>query len=624
MRNAWWWGALLFGCHRESSDPLDPPGGGSPPSTTPPSVSDTWGTADGFRVEDIGLDAGIQGWFDGHFQRGRACSPADFDGDGDLDLYVGNPSDLSYVLINDTAPGEHIHFTLSQIVLNGVQAWGADVADYDEDGDPDLFIPAGGNENPARDWLFRNEGGELVDVTEGAHLALLRQDGTPFTPQSVGGQWADFDRDGHLDLFVSQTYQGTVSSPADGSLVAKNQLWISDGNGRFSEQGDAAGLITRYGTRNSSFLDFDHDGDLDIYEHNTVGPDFLWKNRIVEDGVLTFEDVTKAMSLGGCDLGSPNSGTWASVASDVNSDGWADILVFRRGLPTPGEPEVHASGHLIFLNVQGTGFVEVGDQTHLNDNFLAFNHLENGVMGQQVYDVNADGYPDIFTGNGSPEAGEVNGFWITTGLSTLHVAGVGPVEIPQYTDVTYLVDFPVPEQVLLHAPGDGPAPGEYPAYPYRTHGMCAADFDGDGFPEIFEANGGPGKYPDDMASVMQEPARLWKMVLPDPRPHWLGVTLVGVGPTVPNDPIGAKVRLAVSHGDTSRVLHQVRWSGSGFAAGNQPELFFGLGLDDTVDRLSVIWPDGLNETFIATDVDQKLTLRYGSGIAVGPGDDTGL
>jgi hypothetical protein len=587
----------LVGC---TADPLPPPIPTTPTSQT-----------QGLVFDDLGLDAGVQGWIDGHFQRGRACAPADFDGDGDLDLYVGNPMDLSHVWLNDTVPGDHLHFALGQVVFDTVQAWGASGADVDGDGDPDLHVQGGGNEYPAPNFFLRNAGGTLVDETEASGLVIPLEDGTRFLDQSAGGQWADFDRDGRLDLFVSETAESLDLVDVDPTdHVAHNQLWLGQADGTWVDGADAAGLRTRLGTRVSAFLDFDRDGWLDLFENNEEGRNVLWH----AGGDGTFVNQTQRRSLADSNLAWPMAGSWASIALDANSDGWDDLLVLRRGLPFAGEPEAHSNGHLLFLNVEGS-FVEVADYTHLNDNFLVFNHFTNGVMGCQAADLNADGYPDIVTGNGSPESGAVNGLFLTKGLLEVEVPGVGPLWLPQYADLTALTDDAAPEEVLLHAPGPGPAPGEYPTYPYRTHGLCAADYDGDGFLELFEANGGPGDTEPELLSAMREPDRLWKVTFDDPTPHWVGLTLVGGG-IVPRDAIGARVAVAVGHEDEVRTLHQTRFSGSGFAASNGPELFFGLGLDDRVDDVVVTWPDGSVERFPPPDVDSHAILEIGGGVPI--------
>ncbi len=103
--------------------------------------------AQGPTVVDIGGQSGFQDGRLGHFTRGRACVAADFDLDGRIDFYLGNPGDESIVLWNGGEDKNGItQFELSQVLLEGELAWGAAAADYDNDGDYDLFITCGANE----------------------------------------------------------------------------------------------------------------------------------------------------------------------------------------------------------------------------------------------------------------------------------------------------------------------------------------------------------------------------------------------------------------------------------------------------------------------------------------------
>src|SRR5437870_4980537 len=88
---------------------------------------------------DIGLVSGFQDTQLGHLERGRALVAADFNLDGRMDFYVGNPGDDSYVMVNVDDGGGSFHFDVAQVLFTGNLAWGATAFDYDNDGDPDLF-----------------------------------------------------------------------------------------------------------------------------------------------------------------------------------------------------------------------------------------------------------------------------------------------------------------------------------------------------------------------------------------------------------------------------------------------------------------------------------------------------
>ena len=106
-------------------------------------------------VRDIGLSARFQGDFGGSFKRGRALVAADFNLDGRIDFYVGNPGDESVVLLNVERAGR-LQFLTQQVLVKDVLAWGAAASDYDNDGDYDLYISCGANEGECHDFLFKN------------------------------------------------------------------------------------------------------------------------------------------------------------------------------------------------------------------------------------------------------------------------------------------------------------------------------------------------------------------------------------------------------------------------------------------------------------------------------------
>src|SRR5439155_5309009 len=129
-------------------------------------------------VHDIGLKTGFQSHFYGHFERGRALVAADFDPDGRVDFYLGSPGDDSFVMRNVAGPGGTVQFEVVQTLLVDELAHSAVAFDYDNDGDPDLFISVGGNEGIGFDRLFRNmwmESGQtdlsFQDVTDASGVA---------------------------------------------------------------------------------------------------------------------------------------------------------------------------------------------------------------------------------------------------------------------------------------------------------------------------------------------------------------------------------------------------------------------------------------------------------------------
>ncbi len=546
------------------------------------------------RVDDISDESRFQDAFLDHFKRGRALLAADFDLDGRIDFYIGNVGEESFVIVSTVGP-EGPLFELGPVLLEGPVAWAAATADYDNDGDYDIFVCVGGNETVGFDVLFQNqrvEAGELefLDVTEQAGVAGPVPEGEtePLEVASAGARWIDYDRDGNVDLYVS--VNTGMHTPPD--HTGRNILWHNNGDGTFTDVTNEVNLGTSLrSSQHSTFLDIDNDGDADLYESNIGEDNVLWRNLLVETGIPDFEDVTAEFS------GSPDEDlrfpmkAFASGSADFNSDGWEDIIVFMRGSgPEIGSP--YPAGHALFLNQGGEDFVNVAHESGLNDRYESV----RGVMGCQVGDLNADGFPDVFFGNGGPGGGQFNQLFITVPDRD--------VEQPLFLDRSDLIDFPAP--VMQDIP-----PELYPPYPYRTHGTDIVDVDGDGLLEMAVANGGPAAQPD----IVREPNRLFTFrPLGGALPHFFTVQPVGDGVSVSTDAIGTRLALTVSApGGESWTIHRTLNGGNCFSAQNGFVVHFGLSDADTIHRLDVAWPDGTNETLTeGLEVNSGIVLAKGS------------
>jgi enediyne biosynthesis protein E4 len=552
---------------------------------------------------DVGASSGYEDLFFGTYQRGRAAIVLDYDGDGRLDEFSGNPGDTSYLLHNvSTGPGD-FRFEAGQVIAadeDFLSYWGGAAADYDNDGDTDIFIAYGGNDTTGYDRLLRNDlkkdlsnvDAPFTELDDEVGIGFAGPDGTPMLIPTMGSLWIDLDLDGLLDLYTATEMLTTLVGSDPVSGLGREQLYSNRGDGTFLDIALQAGIDQQRSSRNPSTLDYDHDGDMDLFELNFTGGSILWHNDFVETGRLEFRDVTAQLSLGGGDLSYPQvASAFCSVSQDLNNDGWEDLVVFRRGQKDePDEPEVHDIGHLLWLNVEGQGFVEVAGYTDLNDTFYFRDH-NNGVMSCQSGDLDADGFPDLIIGNGSPTAGGSQQLYISTERTEVEIAGVGTVLVPQFQDVSWLID--------IQSPGDTD-------YPYRHHGQAVADYDGDGFPELGAHNGGPMLLPPDVE--MQEPNQLFVFDRVDDL-HWLRVKLVGDGVAVNTDGIGAMVRVRVDR-EVEADLYQRRQSGSGFASQNDPVLFFGLAKSNRVDSVEVTWPDGTVQVVESPKVDAVLTVTH--------------
>jgi len=588
-----------------STEGQDPPVIESPESTTESTTkpTDTEPTTDptgapvvnGPSMEEVGItDEGLSSgyqdaWFD-TWKRGRGNVVADWDGDGDFDVFTGNPGNESFLIRNVTAgPGEPLMFEAGQVLSTSELFYGGVAADIDNDGDPDLIVSAGANDGMEFDRLFRNDGdatNPLVDASDQAGLYPTK-DGKPMANGTMGLRAVDIDNDGDLDLYASNELRNSKQAfevtPED--VVGFNQLYLNNGDMTFEERARDLGLENQSSSRHASVFDFDNDGDLDIFDNAFHGDSAFYRNRLVEDGALSFEDITDEVTLDDTDLRGPSQDqSMCSLPVDLDNDGWQDLLILHRGIDKP-YPDRVSIGHQVFMNLEGRGFVEVAEHTRINEAW--FDRPNNvtgqgnmgwwGVMGCQVGDVDLDGFPDVFLGNGGGAAGEVNQLFVSDGRDVVTLPEHGEITVPLFANWTPLIDF--------EPPGPGPDGRDMP-YPLRTHGTAFVDFDGDGVNELGVHNGGPAKKP------YMEPNRLYRFTLPDPR--FLRIELEGNGTTVNRDGIAARVRVRV-HRDRDGAewdLWKVRTAGDGFGAQNDPQLVFGLADADRVVEVEVHWPDG--------------------------------
>ena len=275
----------------------------------------------------------------------QAAVWGDFDNDGDLDLYIGNesPADRSShfpaQLFRNNGDETFTDVAAQAGVTNDGYAKGVAAADYDNDGDLDLFVS---NVGPNR--LYRNDGdGTFADVAP-----ELGVTGVP--PRSFAPWFFDYDNDGWLDLFVgaydakvedvARDYQGL---PHDGSSPS---LYHNNGDGTFTDVAPEMGLDRPYLPMGASFGDVDNDGFQDIYlgtgnpGFETLVPNVLLRN----DRARRFVDATTAAGLGHLQKGH------GIAFADFDHDGDQDIYHQLGGF-YPGD----AFANALFLNPGGTG-----------------------------------------------------------------------------------------------------------------------------------------------------------------------------------------------------------------------------------------------------------------------------
>jgi hypothetical protein len=326
---------------------------------------------------------------------GAGCVFFDYDNDGDLDIYLVNGRYLKTV---SSVRGRHLAGKLKNALYRnngdgtfsdvtdaaGVGDTGfgmaAVAADYDNDGDRDLFVT-----NYDRDTLYRNQGdGTFLDVTEKA--------GVGSELWSVGASFVDFDRDGLLDLYVGgylvfdpeyRNYYAAEAFP--GPLAYRGErdiLYRNKGDGTFEDVGLEAKIGTAKGrAMGVSACDVDDDGDEDVYVANDGMENYLYRNR--GDGV--FEEIALRTGTAFGQNGEATSAMGPEFG-DFNGDGLIDLLV-----PDMGYGCLYQNtdeGYFEEKSAEMGIAAVLGQYTSWSGNFLDYDH--DGVL--DVFIVNGDSH----------------------------------------------------------------------------------------------------------------------------------------------------------------------------------------------------------------------------------------
>ncbi len=339
-----------------------------------------------------------------HMWGGVAIS--DFDADGDPDVFVTNGDAGPSALFRNDG-----NLTFSEVgaaagVAVGGRSMGASWGDFDNDGCRDLFVAS--FTGPSS--LFRNNcNGTFSNVSSAANILI--------NMRAAGVAWGDVDRDGFLDLSVA-CY-----------LICENVLLHNNGDGTFSDATSAAGVGDSGWTFQPVFVDFDQDGDLDLWDVNDFGPDRLYRNN--DDG--TFTDVTLVLGVD-----REGAGGMGAAVGDIDNDGWFDVLISNY------------YNDSLYRNT-GSGFVETFGGSPLHDYLVGW--------GIDFLDGENDGDLDLYIGNGFI-------------FEQTH---------SRFQDDKYLENL----GAGVFRNSSSALGGTFAGV---THGVATADFDGDGDLDIFAVN----------------------------------------------------------------------------------------------------------------------------------------
>jgi len=234
-----------------------------------------------------------------------SAAPADYDLDGDLDLFVANYNQNNALYRNDGGLS-FAAVTSGPVVSDGGASLGSSWADYDDDGDPDLFVFNADFASGVVNFVYRNDGGGSFARDLTAPLGTAARN-------SVSGAWGDADNDGDLDLFVAN-YSNQ-----------NNQFFRNDGGGAFVNRTAASGIQAGGSSVCTALADWDDDGLLDVFFSNDLnGNNQLFRNT----GDAVFAAVATGSIVG--DGGRSNASSWA----DVDADGDLDLYVTNGDQPS--------------------------------------------------------------------------------------------------------------------------------------------------------------------------------------------------------------------------------------------------------------------------------------------------
>jgi hypothetical protein len=512
---------------------------------------------------------------------GSGVALFDFDNDGRLDIFLVNgasfpdpnpaaeaprkagPQDWNR-LYRQKADGTFEDVTAKAGLAGEGYGMGAAVADYDNDGNEDVFVTGF-----PQSHLYHNNGdGTFTDVTSQAGIAA-----PGWTTSAV---WVDLDGDGLLDLVVlrylnwnfdrkycptpdgKQSYCDPKTFPAIAPLVYHNE-----GRGRFTEVSEKSGILKPGKGLGVAIGDYDGDGKIDIAVANDGMEQYLYRNK----GNGTFEESGLSANIATDGNGRTYAGMGV-VFDDLNNDGMSDIAI----------DDLALQSFALYRN-RGDGTF---DYASASMGFTRATMAHSG-WGLQAIDADNNGWKDLMVARG-------------------HVN----VDIRKDNPQLSYLEAPA----LLRNTGHGfedvsGCLGEIAALPFAGRGLATGDLDNDGRVDAVMTGN------DGRAFVLRN-----KSANPNGAPHhWLSFQLVGKASN--RDGIGAEIRITTAKGLQAATVS----TGGSYASSSDKRVHFGLGTQETVLQVEIHWPSGVKDTIHPAEVDRFYTVTEGLGITgIGCGD----
>jgi hypothetical protein len=533
--------------------------------------------------QDIAQKAGLTTWKhtmgtpEKHYiveANGSGVGLIDYDNDGWLDIYLVNGSTVDAIsgkaggpkaaLFHNNHDGTFTDVAAKAGVTNERWGVGVAIADYDNDGWPDIYVS-----NFGKNRLYHNNhDGTFTDMAEKAGVTLGNW--------STGATWGDYDGDGRLDLFVpGYVHYDMANQPASSSQGATlcqfrgeevmcgprglkgepDHLFHNNGDGTFTDVSEKAGVSDKnayYGLA-SLFIDVNDDGKPDLLVADDSTPNYLYLNK----GDGTFEDASYASGYALNENGRETA-SMGIAFGDYRNNGLVDF--YNTTFSDDYNP--------LYRNDGNANFTDVSYPMGIAEPTIPFLG-----WGDAFLDFDNDGWKDLVVANGHVYPAVDHTSWGTT----------------------------FAQRLLLFRNIDGkkfdlmPAvEGSALANVYVGRGVAVGDLFNNGKLDV-------------VINALDGHPALLRNVSPDTH-HWVELKLVG-GPKSPRDAIGATVYLTAG-GQRQRgdVV-----SGGSYASTHDPRLHFGIGDATSVDLVEVHWPSGAKEKFAIAKPDQIVTLVEGKG-----------
>ncbi len=487
----------------------------------------------------------------------------DFDDDGWMDIYLVNSGrsdffepdrELSNALYRNNGDGTFTDVTAAAGVQGGQFGMGAAAADFDADGDTDLYVTAYG-----RNQLFQNQ-------RDGTFLEVAEEAGVDASGWYTDAVWFDYDNDSHLDLFVSgfisysleeAKYCGDNEAGRRHYCIPRSfrptkcRLYRNNGDGTFSDVSEDSGIAS-VGSKSFGAVatDINRDGALDLFVANDTIQNFLFVNQ----GDGTFYEEGLLLGVAYSDAGTARSGMGVD-ATDYDGDGWQDLFVAN----------IDQEMFSLYKNLDGADFVDASLEVRRET------RLYSG-WGLRFFDFDNDGDADLILANGHPD----------------DMIGLFKPEV-SYKQELLLFENRGADFANVSDTAGSVFEGEYPA-----RGLAVGDYDNDGDGDVLVSNNGAAPL-----LLRNETER---------RNQWVGLRLMATE----SNPEGVGAVIAWKAGELERS--RLRTSGGSYLSSHDRREILGLGPASDAEWIEIRWPSGTVDRLEGVTPGEYHAVREGAGI----------